>query len=125
MTKTILIVDDSPTMIMSLRATLEMNGFTVESASDGSHALAALEGGLRPHLIITDINMPNMGGLEFIRAARALPAFRFTPILTLTTESDQTKRDEARRHGATGWLVKPLSGPDLLGVIRQVLPQAA
>ena len=125
MSKTILIVDDSPTMIMSLRATLEMNGFTVESASDGSRALAVLQGGVRPHLIITDINMPNMGGLEFIRAARALPSCRFIPILTLTTESDQAKRDESRSLGATGWLVKPLSGPDLLGVIRQVLPATA
>lgn len=125
MSKTILIVDDSPTMIMSLRTTLEMNGFAVEAASDGVRALALLQGGLRPNLIITDINMPNMGGLEFIRAARALPTCRFTPILTLTTESDQSKRDESRRLGATGWLVKPLSGPDLLAVIRQVLPAAA
>lgn len=125
MTKTILIVDDSPTMIMSLRTTLEMNGFAVQSASDGAQALALLQGGLRPHLIITDINMPNMGGLDFIRGARALPACRFTPILTLTTESDPAKRDESRRLGATGWLVKPLSGPDLLGVIRQILPAAA
>jgi two-component system chemotaxis response regulator CheY len=125
MSKTILIVDDSPTMIMSLRSTLEMNGFHVETASDGSLALAALQGGLRPHLIITDINMPNMGGLEFIRNARSLPTCRFTPILTLTTESDQAKRDESRRLGATGWLVKPVSGADLLGVIRQVLPAAA
>ncbi|WP_285713726.1 response regulator [Erythrobacter oryzae] len=125
MSKTILIVDDSPTMIMSLRSTLEMNGFAVESASDGARALAMLEGGLRPHLIITDINMPNMGGLEFIRGARALPSCRFTPILTLTTESDPAKREESRRLGATGWLVKPLSGPDLVGVVRQVLPAAA
>lgn len=125
MSKTILIVDDSPTMIMSLRTTLEMNGFTVAAATDGVQGLAALQAGLRPHLIITDINMPNMGGLDFIRNARALPACRFTPILTLTTESDQAKRDESRRLGATGWLVKPLSGADLLGVIRQVLPVAA
>lgn len=125
MSKTILIVDDSPTMIMSLRTTLEMHGFRVESATDGARALALLQGGLRPDLVITDINMPNMGGLEFIRHARAMPACRFVPILTLTTESDQAKRDESRRLGATGWLVKPLSGPDLLGVIRQLLPMAA
>ncbi|MCH7629416.1 MULTISPECIES: response regulator [Novosphingobium] len=125
MPKTILIVDDSPTMIMSVRATLEMNGYRVEAASDGARALAALNGGLRPDLIITDINMPNMGGLDFIRNARSLAGCRFTPILTLTTESERAKRDESRRLGATGWLVKPISGPDLLGVIRQVLPLAA
>lgn len=122
MNKTILIVDDSPTMIMSVRATLEMNGFRVESAVDGARALSALSAGLKPDLIITDINMPNMGGLDFIRNARGLPGCRFTPILTLTTESERTKREESRRLGATGWLVKPISGPDLLGVIRQVLP---
>lgn len=122
MNKTILIVDDSPTMIMSVRATLEMNGYDVATASDGARALGVLDGGLRPDLIITDINMPNMGGLEFIKNARGRSTCRFTPILTLTTESDQSKRDESRRLGATGWLVKPVSGPDLLGVIRQVLP---
>ncbi|MEO0031704.1 MAG: hypothetical protein RIS94_1462 [Pseudomonadota bacterium] len=122
MDKTILIVDDSPTMIMSVRATLEMNGFRVAAARDGADAMGVLDGGLRPDLIITDINMPNMGGLDFIRNARSRPNCRFTPILTLTTESEQAKRDESRRLGATGWLVKPISGPDLLGVIRQVLP---
>lgn len=122
MSKTILIVDDSPTMIMSVRATLEMNGYRVEAASDGTHAMDALRQGLRPDLIITDINMPNMGGLDFIRQARTVASCRFTPILTLTTESERSKRDESRRLGATGWLVKPISGPDLLGVIRQVMP---
>lgn len=73
MTKTIMIVDDSATMIMSLRNNLEIAGFKVESAQDGSQALARLKAGVKPDLIITDINMPNMGGLEFIRAARALP----------------------------------------------------
>lgn len=124
MTKTIMIIDDSATMIMSLRNNLEIAGFKVESAQDGSQALARLKAGVKPDLIITDINMPNMGGLEFIRAARSLPGFRFTPILALTTESQQTKRDEAKKLGATGWLVKPVGGADLLKVIRQVLPGA-
>ncbi len=122
MTKTILVVDDSATMLMSVKATLEMNGYQAETASDGQKALARLKTGLRPDLIITDINMPNMGGLELIRTVRGLPGFRFTPILTLTTESQAEKRDEGRRLGATGWLVKPIVGPDLIGVIRQVLP---
>jgi len=125
MPRTILFVDDSPTMIMSLRTKLEMHGLRVEAANDGTGARAVLQGGLRPDLIITDIDMPGMGGREFIRHARALPACRFVPILTLTTESDPAKRAESRRLGATGWLVKPRSGPDLLGVIRQVLPGAA
>jgi len=122
MAKTIMIVDDSATMLMSLRSTLEMNGFNVEAASDGQAAADRLSTGARPDLIITDINMPRMGGLDLIRHVRGLPGFRFTPILTLTTESQAAMRDEGRRLGATGWLVKPVAGPALVGVIKQVLP---
>ncbi len=124
MPMTILIVDDSVTMLMSVKSTLVINGFQVETAADGLLALGKLKGGLKPALIITDINMPNMGGLELIKQVRALPGFRFTPILTLTTESESTKRDEGRRLGATGWLVKPVAGNDLIKVIKQVLPGA-
>lgn len=122
MIKTILLVDDSATMLMSLRQTLDMAGFKTETASDGAIAFGKLQGGLKPDLIITDINMPNMGGIEFIKKARTV--LRFTPILALTTESQQTKRDEAKQNGATGWLVKPVGGPDLVKVIKQVVPGA-
>lgn len=124
MSKTILVIDDSATMVMSLQASLEMAGFQVRTASDGVKGLAALKTGTKPDLIITDINMPNMGGLDFIKNARALPGMRFTPILALTTESQQAKRDEAKKLGATGWLVKPVGGNDLIKVIKQVLPGA-
>lgn len=124
MAKNILIVDDSATMLMSVKSTLAMNGFKVETASDGVQALNKLKAGEKPDLIITDINMPNMNGIDLIKNVRALPGFRFTPILTLTTESQAEKRDEAKKLGATGWLVKPVSGPDLLKVIKQVLPGA-
>lgn len=124
MPKTILIVDDSATMLMSVKATLEMNGFRVETAGDGLQALTKLKAGVKPDLIITDINMPNMGGLDLIKNVRALPGFRFTPILTLTTESQAAKRDEGKKLGATGWLVKPIAGPDLVKVIKQVVPGA-
>lgn len=122
MAKIIFLVDDSVTMLMSVKATLEMNGFKVETAGDGVQALNKLKGGVKPDLIITDINMPNMGGMELIKNVRVLPGFRFTPILTLTTESNAAKRDEGKKLGATGWLVKPVSGPDLVKVIKQVLP---
>lgn len=124
MAKNILIVDDSATMLMSVKSTLEMNGFKVETAKDGVQAIDKLKTGVKPDLIITDINMPNMGGLDLIKNVRTLPGFRFTPILTLTTESQAAKRDEAKKLGATGWLVKPVSGPDLVKVIKQVLPGA-
>jgi len=124
MAMTILIVDDSLTMVMSLKTTLSMNGFQVETANHGQAALDKLKGGLKPNLIVTDINMPQMGGLELIGKVRAIPGFRFTPILTLTTESETAKRDEGKRQGATGWLVKPIAGNDLIKVIKQVLPGA-
>ena len=124
MSKTILIVDDSATMVMSVKTNLEIAGFKVEAAQDGVKALVKLKAGVKPDLIITDINMPNMGGMELIRNIRGLPGFRFTPILTLTTESQSEKRDEAKKLGATGWLVKPVGGADLLKIIKQVLPGA-
>lgn len=124
MSKKIFLVDDSVTMLMSVKANLEMNGFQVETAEDGVKAISKLKSGYKPDLIITDINMPNMGGIELIQQARTLPGLRFTPILALTTESQQSKRDEAKRLGATGWLVKPVGGADLLKVIKQVLPGA-
>ena len=122
MAKTIFVVDDSATILMSVKQTLEMAGYKVETAKDGLEALNRVKAGLKPDLIITDINMPNMDGLEFIRNARTI--LRFTPILALTTESQAAKRDEAKKNGATGWLVKPVPGPDLLKVIKQVLPGA-
>lgn len=122
MAKNIMVIDDSATMRMSLKANLELSGFKVVIAGDGVQALTQLKGGTKPDLIITDINMPNMGGLEFIKSVRALPGFRFIPILALTTESQQSKKDEAKKNGATGWLVKPVSGTELIKVIKQVLP---
>jgi two-component system chemotaxis response regulator CheY len=124
MSKTIMIVDDSATMLMSVRNNLEIAGFTVESATDGVKALAKLKAGVKPDLLITDINMPNMGGMELIKNVRALPGFRFTPILTLTTESQPEQRQEGKKLGATGWLVKPVGGVELLKIIKQVLPGA-
>jgi two-component system chemotaxis response regulator CheY len=123
MAKTILIVDDSATMLMSLKSSLSIGGFQVETASNGQLALDKLKAGLKPSLILTDVNMPVMGGLEMIGKVRTLPGCRFIPILTLTTESEASKRDEGRHLGATGWLVKPISGNDLLKVIKQVLPR--
>ena len=124
MAQRVLVVDDSPTMVMSLKTALGMNGFEVETASNGQEALNKLKTGIRPNLILTDVNMPVMGGMEFIGKVRAMADFRFVPILTLTTEGDSAKRDEGKRLGATGWLVKPVSGEDLVRVIRKVLPGA-
>ncbi len=120
--KTILLVDDSSTILMSLSDILGKAGYHVEEATNGAKAIDKLNSGVRPSLVITDINMPVMNGIEFIQAARKLSATRFTPILVLTTESQQKRRDEAKASGATGWLVKPVTGADLLNVIKQVIP---
>ena len=120
--KFVFLVDDSSTMLMSLKSTLEISGFKVDTACDGEQALGKLQGGLKPDLIITDINMPKMDGLLLIKEARKI--LRFTPILALTTESQAAKRDEAKKLGASGWLVKPVVGSDLVRVIKQVLPGA-
>ncbi len=120
----VLVVDDSSTMLLSLKATLSMHGFEVETAGNGQAALEKLSAGLKPNLILTDINMPVMGGMELIGKVRAMGSLRFIPILTLTTESEASKRDEGKRLGATGWIVKPVAGDDLVRVIKKVLPGA-
>jgi len=117
--KTVLLVDDSTTMLMSVKAALEIGGWLVEVAHHGKQALARLHQGLKPALIITDIQMPEMDGIEFIRQTRK--TLRFVPILVLTTESQQQLRDEARRLGASGWLIKPIKGDELLKVVGQIL----
>ncbi len=124
MGKLILIVDDSPLLQWSVKSTLHGAGYSVEKADDGVQALNKIKAGLKPDLIITDINMPNMSGLELIREVRTLNGFRFTPILAMTTESQASKRAEGKKLGATGWLVKPVAVPELLAVVKQVLPGA-
>lgn len=121
--KKVLLVDDSPTILMSMQQLLNKHVST-ETAADGQKALQKLNSGYKPDLIITDVNMPNMNGMELIAAVKKLPAYRFTPILVLTTEYDESKRAEAKRMGATGWLVKPVKGNQLIDVLKQVLPGA-
>jgi two-component system, chemotaxis family, chemotaxis protein CheY len=121
---TILYVDDSTTLQMSIKMMLSMNGFTVETAGDGIQAMAKLKSGLKPDMVITDINMPNMGGMELIKSIRGLPGFRFVPIVTLTTETQAEKREEGKRLGATGWMQKPISANDLIAVIKKLVPGA-
>jgi two-component system chemotaxis response regulator CheY len=85
--------------------------------------MTALES-ISPKLIITDLNMPGMNGIELIKALKQQSKFRFTPMLMLTTESQQSRREEAKSAGATGWLVKPVEPEQLLGVVKQLVPTA-
>jgi two-component system chemotaxis response regulator CheY len=122
--KQIHIVDDSPTILMSMESILTRAGYGVSKDSSGEDAVARIRAGFKPALIITDLNMAGMNGIDVIREARRTPGTRFTPILMLTTESAQDKRAEAKAAGATGWLVKPVQSNDLLAVVKQVVPGA-
>ena len=119
--KSILLVDDSATVLLSTSSILAKAGYEVSKAASGAEALKLLQGGLVPNLVITDLNMPGMNGIEFIRSLRGLPAHKFVPILFLTTESQQAKRAEAKAAGASGWLVKPVTADELLSTIRLVM----
>jgi two-component system chemotaxis response regulator CheY len=118
----ILVLDDSATMVMSLSRVLKNAGYQVETAANGKEGMTKLVGGLKPGIILTDLNMPQMDGIAFIKEARRHPATRFTPIIVLTTESSGPKRDEARVAGASGWLTKPTEPAELLATLKQLLP---
>lgn len=119
--KTVLCVDDSTTVLLSLSAILSKAGYGVEKATSAEEGLGKLNGTLKPDLIITDLNMPGMNGIDFIKQVRQLPNLRFVPILFLTTESQQAKRAEAKAAGASGWLVKPVNGEELVNTIKLVV----
>ncbi len=121
MPKRVLIVDDSVTVRQMLSFTLREAQFEVLEAEHGQQGLERLDG-QSVDLIITDLNMPVMDGINFIRGARSLPATRYVPILMLTTESQPEKKMEGKTAGATGWIVKPFDPPKLLKVIAKVLP---
>lgn len=124
MAKTVLIVDDSTSMRQMVGFTLKGAGFAVLEGGNGQEALdklAAAPGG-KVDLIITDLNMPVMDGLTFIKQVRGRAACKFTPILMLTTESGDDRKTEGKTAGATGWIVKPFRPEQLLKVIEKVVP---
>lgn len=116
----ILIVDDSPSMRRMVAFTLKEAGHEVSEAEDGRQALGIAEG--RPAgLVISDMNMPGMTGIELVGALRKLPAYRHTPILMLTTETSDEMKQQARAAGADGWIVKPFNPERLIAVVDKVL----
>ena len=120
MPKRILAVDDSASIRQVERFVLSGAGYDVVEASDGREALTLLAGG-PVNLILTDLNMPNLDGLGLIRGVRQDPAHRLTPIIMITTESDDVKKREGKAAGATGWIVKPFTPEQLLAVVKKVL----
>ncbi|MBO9499110.1 MAG: response regulator [Novosphingobium sp.] len=120
MTASILTVDDSPSLRMAIRIALTGAGYDVTEAGDGVEGLTKANGA-KFDMIITDLNMPNMDGLTMIRELRKDPAQCGTPIIFLTTESDDAMKAQAKAAGATGWLVKPFVPDQLVKVTRKVL----
>ena len=121
MTKTIMVVDDSTSMRQMVKFTLAGAGYQVIEATDGVDALAKSTV-QKVDLFMTDLNMPNMDGIELTRKLRAMTQYRFTPIVLLTTESHQEKKVEGKAAGATGWIVKPFQMQQLLAVVKKVCP---
>jgi two-component system chemotaxis response regulator CheY len=118
--KRALIVDDSRSMRQMVSFTLKEAGFEVVEAEHGQDALDKLRG-QKLGVIVTDLNMPVMDGINFIRKARGTAEARFLPILILTTESQQEKKIEAKAAGATGWIVKPFEPEKLIQTIQKVM----
>ncbi len=119
MAKRILIADDSASMRQLVEFTLKSAGFEVIVAVDGKDALNKSNGS-KIDMVITDLNMPEMDGITLIKQLRGSPANRFTPIVMLTTESQAGKKDEGKKAGASGWLVKPFSPDTLLETVNKL-----
>lgn len=120
MTKTVFIVDDSPSVRQMVKKTLAGAGYQVLEAGDGEQALAALERA-RPDAILTDQNMPRMDGLSFIRAYRGRPGSMGVPIVFLSTETRDDLRQAAKAAGALGWMTKPFDQAQLLAVVKKMV----
>jgi two-component system chemotaxis response regulator CheY len=117
---TIMAVDDSTSMRQMVSFTLQSVGYEVLEAANGEEALK-LAKTKKFDLVIADLNMPNMDGVSLIKSLRSLKDYKFTPILILTTESQDLKRQEGKAAGATGWIVKPFNPEQLLSVVKKVL----
>ena len=122
MAKTIMIVDDSISIRQVVGIALKGAGYDVIEGRDGADALSKLTG-QKVHLIISDVNMPNMDGITFVTHVKALPAYRFTPVIMLTTETSDAKKEAGKAAGAKAWVVKPFKPEVLLGAVQKlVLP---
>ena len=116
-----MLVDDSTTILLSISSILSKAGYSVEKAPNAEEALKKFNNGTKIDLLITDLNMPGMNGIELIKEVRQLPACKFMPILFLTTESQQARKAEAKAAGASGWIVKPATADELLNTIKLVI----
>lgn len=119
MGKRVLVVDDSAAVRQSVSYVLDQAGYEIVQAVDGSDALTKLDGSAF-HLVITDVNMPNMDGITLTGKIRELDAYKFVPVVVLTTESQSDKMNAGKEAGATGWIVKPFNSDKLLQVVKRL-----
>jgi len=119
MAKTVMIVDDSASLRQVVGIALRGAGYEVIEGCDGKDALAKLTG-QKVHLIISDVNMPNMDGITFVKNLKQLPAYKFTPVIMLTTESQEGKKSEGQAAGAKAWVVKPFQPAQMLAAVAKL-----
>ena len=119
MAKTIMIVDDSASIRTVVGIALRGEGYAVIEAKDGQDAINKLTG-QKVNLIISDVNMPFMDGITFVKYVKQMAAYRFTPIIMLTTESDESKKREGQAAGARAWVVKPFKPEQMLGAVQKL-----
>ncbi|MEY3124208.1 MAG: hypothetical protein RLZZ573_728 [Pseudomonadota bacterium] len=119
MAKTILVIDDSASLRQVVKMALTGAGYNVIEACDGQAALNLLDG-RQVNMAVCDVNMPIMNGIEFVMAAKLLPAYKFMPILMLTTESQEEKKQQGKAAGAKAWMVKPFSPTTLLNAVSKL-----
>lgn len=118
MGKTLLIVDDSASMRQLVTFALKGAGYEVIAAVNGKDALSKL-GGVKVDMVVTDLNMPEMDGITLIRQLRSSPATKFTPVVMLTTESQESRKAEGKQAGASGWIVKPFTPDQLIETVKR------
>ncbi|MBI5658915.1 MAG: response regulator [Nitrosomonadales bacterium] len=120
MAKTIMIVDDSASLRQVVGIALRGAGYDVIEGCDGKDALAKLNG-QKVHLVISDVNMPNMDGITFVKNLKQMPAYKFTPVIMLTTESQEGKKQEGQAAGAKAWVVKPFQPAQMLAAVSKLV----
>ena len=120
MAKTVMVVDDSASLRQVVGIALRGAGYDVIEGCDGADALAKLDG-RKVHLIISDVNMPQMDGISFVKALKQNPAYKFTPVIMLTTEGQDAKKEEGRAAGAKAWVMKPFNPPQMLAAVSKLI----
>lgn len=119
MNKTVMVVDDSASVRQVVSITLKSAGYDVVEACDGKDALSKL-GSQKLHLIICDVNMPNLDGISFVKELKKTAQHRFTPVIMLTTESEEAKKKEGQAAGARAWIVKPFQPAQMLNAVAKL-----